>query len=258
MIYGFLGAGHLAATMIKGLIKSGVSPEKILVSSPHSAQRLSTEIGVVSVSESELIEKSDLLVFAFLPQQLSTIIQTIGTDKFSDRLIVSLLGSTTVSQLQNLLPAARIVRAMPNINAEFNRSTTAVVAAPSASDHDRQLVDTFFAKIGSLTELPEELFPAFSAIAGSGPAFAALFLKGLQLSGIKLGLSKKDSLKIAADMVLGSMAAIQKGSQQPDQVIKAVASPGGSTALGVASFEADNFVGVIKKAIKKTAGYGQK
>lgn len=70
MKYGFLGAGHLASAVVFGLIKAGVQPDDIFVNSPASARSLADKTGIHYAEEKQLIGDSDLIVLAFLPEQL--------------------------------------------------------------------------------------------------------------------------------------------------------------------------------------------
>ncbi|MDN6967243.1 pyrroline-5-carboxylate reductase [Oenococcus sp. UCMA 17063] len=258
MKYGFLGAGNLASAIIEGLLKNGVESDSILVNSPHSAAFLSKKLGIDSVGKDQLLADCDLIVLAFLPEQLKDVIQDIGSEKFTDKLVVSVLGSLSLKRLADFLPTAKLVRVLPNVNAEFNNSLTSVSFGQKLSNEDVQSTKDFLQAFGTVIELPEKDFPAFSAIAGSGPAFVALFIKALQEAGIKQGIDSDESLQIALHTVKGSTENILKSNKTAKQLIEKVASPGGSTADGVKSLEKDHFIESVNNAILATINHGKK
>ncbi len=258
MKYGFLGAGHLASAVVFGLIKAGVQPDDIFVNSPASARSLADKTGIHYAEEKQLIGDSDLIVLAFLPEQLKKIIQHLPADCFQNKLIISFLGSTSLNELQKSLPAAEIVRSLPNVNAEFDHSLTSIIFGSTISEKSKQLVKDFFNKIGSFVELPEKDFPAFSAIAGSGPAFVALFAQSLQKAAINQGIDPETALTISLKTLEGSTENLLSRQLLPNDLIKAVASPGGSTADGIVSFEKDDFANIVNRAILATINHGTK
>ncbi|MFT8328875.1 MAG: pyrroline-5-carboxylate reductase [Oenococcus oeni] len=258
MKYGFLGAGNLSSAIIMGLLKAGFRSEDIFVSSPHSAAILSKRLDINNVDEDRLLADCDLIVLAFLPEQLDSIVQQVGSEKFANKLIVSVLGSTSLKELTEFLPTAKIVRVLPNVNAEFNNSLTSIAFGQNLSNEDLKLTKNFLQAFGTVIELAERDFPAFSAIAGSGPAFVALFIKALQEAGIKQGIDSKESLQIALHTIKGSTENILQSGKTADQLVKKVASPGGSTADGVESLEENHFIETVNNAILATINHGRK
>jgi len=75
--YGFIGTGNMAQAMIKGLLARQVAPADIAVSSPHTAAKLAQEWGVQSLPAQQLIQASDVVVLAFLPNQLAAVVNTL-------------------------------------------------------------------------------------------------------------------------------------------------------------------------------------
>ena len=60
---------------------------------------------------------------------------------------------------------------MPNVNAAIAMSTTAVCKNEFASDEDLATIKNLFSTIGLTTEVPENQFAIFTAIAGCSPAY---------------------------------------------------------------------------------------
>lgn len=65
----------------------------------------------------------------------------------------------------------RVIRVMPNTPCQIRKGMTAVCAAEAASDFQQLAVD-LFRPLGRCIVLPERQFNVFTALAGSGPAFA--------------------------------------------------------------------------------------
>ncbi|WP_439424710.1 pyrroline-5-carboxylate reductase [Oenococcus alcoholitolerans] len=258
MKIGFLGAGHLATALIKGFLKSGLDPEDIFVNSPHSAKKLSEKFSIKADSFQHLIKEADYVFLAFLPNQLSNIFNDTVEKIQADKVIISLLGPTSIDQLEKFFPENKIVRAMPNVNAEFQKSETALSFSHKIDLEDKKLVESLFNRIGHVTLIDEKNFPVFSALSGSGPAFVAYFIEALSKSSENKGLNSVQALASSLYTVQGTVDNLLQGSSKPKELIDAVASPGGSTERGIDFFEKSDFLETVDQAIERTIGNGNK
>lgn len=70
--------------------------------------------------------------------------------------------------------------------------------ATSDSDLDRSIILNIFSSIGRCRFLEEKHFDACTALGGSGPAFACIFLEAMADGGVMVGLPRAEALEIAA------------------------------------------------------------
>lgn len=63
---------------------------------------------------------------------------------------------------------------------------------------DRKIALNIFSSIGRVQFLEEKHFNVSTAIAGSGPAFACLFLEAMVDGGVMMGLPRAEALEMAA------------------------------------------------------------
>ena len=85
--------------------------------------------------------------------------------------------------------------------------------------------------------LEEELHAAGSAVAGCGPAFAAIFLEAMADGGVACGLPRASAIQYAAQMMLGTAKMVLETNQHPGVLKDSVCSPAGSTIQGVRTLE---------------------
>lgn len=90
---------------------------------------------------------------------------------------------------------------------------------------------------GKLFPLAEELHAAGSAVAGCGPAFAAIFLESMADGGVACGLPRASAIQYAAQMMLGTAKMVLETNQHPGVLKDSVCSPAGSTIQGVRTLE---------------------
>lgn len=63
---------------------------------------------------------------------------------------------------------------------------------------DRAIILKIFSSIGRCRFLDEKHFDACTAVSGSGPAFACLFLEAMADGGVMMGLPRAEALELAA------------------------------------------------------------
>jgi pyrroline-5-carboxylate reductase len=79
---------------------------------------------------------------------------------------------------------------------------------------------------------------AFTALAGSGPAFIYRFLDTLAAAGAQLGLDAEQTTQMALAMAEGAVQLAAQSGENPRDLAARVASAGGSTAAGLAVLDA--------------------
>lgn len=68
----------------------------------------------------------------------------------------------------------------------------------SESDVDRTIILKIFSSIGRCRFVEEKHFDACTALSGSGPAFACIFLEAMADGGVMMGLPRAEALELAA------------------------------------------------------------
>ena len=63
---------------------------------------------------------------------------------------------------------------------------------------ERQIILNIFSSIGRCRFLEEKHFDACTALSGSGPAFACIFLEAMADGGVMMGLPRAEALELAA------------------------------------------------------------
>ena len=74
-------------------------------------------------------------------------------------------------------------------------------------------------------------------------------IRTLAQGGVDCGIDEETAIKLAAQTVKGSAEMLSKSPLTPDELIKNVCSPGGSTIEGVKSLEEDRFEQSVRKAL---------
>ena len=254
MNYGFIGLGNMAKAIIKGMIGSNTFDATSIYGMNRSHEKtegLVKEHGIrACTTVEEIMAISDVVVLAVKPQVLPSVLPTVRQNLRDGQIIISIAAGKTLQYLQeNLSEETTIFRVMPNINAMIGASTSCYSTSQATSSAHKRLVEEMFATVGSIVELPENLFSIFTTIGCASPAFTYLYIDSLARAAVREGMPKQMALEIAASSVLGSAKMVLESSDHPWSLIDQVCSPGGTTIQGVTSLQINHFESTIYDAV---------
>src|ERR1700751_4877767 len=110
---GFIGAGKLAGSVIRGLIRAGFcSPQEIVIGEPNEQTRtaLLDETGIALANDNaEVARKADTVLVGVKPGVVLSVIREIA-DKIDHRLVVSLAAGVRLPSMESTANA-RFMRA---------------------------------------------------------------------------------------------------------------------------------------------------
>jgi pyrroline-5-carboxylate reductase len=245
MIVGFVGSGSMAAAMARGW---GGEFEQMLFSDSGSGRgaALAEELGGEAASNAEIGEWADLVVLAVKPARL----EEVAGELQGAKLVVSLLGATSLETVAAAFPTATAVRVMPNVAVEVRRGVLCLAGpAPAALREKLEL-------LGHVVELPDEQFDAATAVMGCAPAYLALAVEALADAGAAAGLDQALARELVTETTAGTAELL--AIRHPEDVRRAVASPGGSTEAGLEALEGEGarraFEAAVRASLERMRG----
>jgi pyrroline-5-carboxylate reductase len=243
MRVGFIGAGNMASALARGW------GEPVLCTDSGSgrAAKLAQELGGEALSSNrELAERADVVVLAHKPPQLNAVAAEIGD---AARVVVSLLARTPLADVQAAYHAASVFRVEPNIPVAVGKGAIAFAAS---QDPRAESVRELFARVGTVVEVPERLMTVAGAISGVGPAYWALIAEAWTDAAVRHGMPAAQAATLVSETMAGSAALLT----QTDTLAlrRAVTSPGGTTARGLAALERGGVRAALAAAMDDVVG----
>ncbi len=250
MKLGFIGTGAMSGAIARGVHASGnLDADMYLFDRfPAAAHALAEEVGgQVADSAADLICECDVVVLGVKPNVQTQVLEELAPHLTGDcqPTLISIAAGRPLSSIEEDLAAAAlvpsVVRVMPNMNAAIGQSMSAVAGAKTATR--RAVEDTLavFSAVGDVMELPEELFPVYSALAGCSPAWFFHIADALAQAGVAHGMTKQQALQAVTQSMLGSAGLLQAAASEGDNpavLIDRVCSPGGTTVAGLLAAQA--------------------
>lgn len=166
------------------------------------------------------------------------------------RVVISILAGTHSARLRELLgEAAAVVRVMPNTPARVGRGMSGVALGAGAATGDEAFAVRLFGGVGDVVRIDEELMDAFTAVAGSGPAYVFALAEGMVRGAVEAGFDRELALRIVRGTVAGAGELLARAPESPGALREAVTSKGGTTAAALEVFSSADLVGTVARAI---------
>jgi len=243
---GFCGSGNMAAAMARGW--AGAADSMLFTDSGSGrAIALAADVGGEAVgSNAELAERADLVVLAMKPAKLEEAAKELREAK----VVISLLGATSLEKVEAAFPGAEACRVMPNVAVEVRRGVLCL--AGGASVETRRRLEA----LGRVVELPDSQFDAATAVMGCAPAYLALAVEALADAGAADGLDEELARELVVETTAGTAELLRE--RHPADVRRAVASPGGSTDAGLEALDREGareaFEAAVRASLERMRG----
>ena len=256
---GFIGSGNMGEALISGLVLSkAANPKNIICSdiAEDLLEEIQTKYKVSTTTDNiEVAEKSEIIVYATKPQILGSVLKETAPALDQSKLIISIAAGVPLAAIAaGLQKELRLIRVMPNICAFVRESATAIAAGEYASKEDVALARAIFDSVGVTVFIQENvLMDAFTGLSGSGPAYIFTIVDAMADAGVKMGLSRKDSLFLSTQTILGSAKLLLESKEHPGQLKDRVASPGGTAIVGIHTLEQGGIRTTLINAVESAA-----
>jgi pyrroline-5-carboxylate reductase len=151
--------------------------------------------------------------------------------------------------IQALFPQASVVRVMPNVALMVGAGMSVVAGAAGTPDAEVELTCELFSCMGEAVAIEEDLIDAATAVSGSGPAYFALLARELSRAGSRAGLDPELAALLSRQTLVGASRYLDDTGLQPDHLMGAVTSPGGTTQAALQSLEQSGFPAAVSAAV---------
>jgi pyrroline-5-carboxylate reductase len=249
MQVGFIGAGNMARALARGW----GDPVLCTDSGSGRAQALADELGgEAPASNRELAERADLVILAHKPAQLADVAsEAAGAAKA----VVSLLAGTSQADVRSAYPGVPVFRVEPNTAAQVKRGVFVFAEADVHEDAAlRERVHELFSRLGTVVDVPERLVEVAGACSGVGPAYWALLAEAQIDAAVKAGMPAALASTLITETMAGSAELLRARGGDTLAMRREVASPGGTTARGLAALERGGVRAAFASAMDDVVG----
>ena len=251
-----VGCGNMGLIYARAFLKYNiVSKENLLLAEKNETRKqelIKIDIGHVCVVNEKRISESDIIILAVKPQDFNELGLELKQVLTAENIIISIMAGMKIERIEELLQQKNIVRAMPNSPAELGMGMTAFTSSKSLSIEQIRKAENLLATTGRTVFFENEnLLDAVTALSGSGPAYFFYVVKHLIDAGKQMGFDEATSAMLVKQTMLGSYHLVNNANKSLDDLIKAVASKGGTTEAALSFFNETSVGENIQKGIIK-------
>lgn len=262
---GIIGCGNMGGAFARGIkyheaLNAAFS---LIAYDPNERAILSMrELGAgLAHSPAELAAQAEIIMLAVKPQYVPGVLADIApvlaesarTSEGGSKVLLSIAAGVPLQKLREAVGATcPVVRVMPNILVEAGHGLFALCfdrGGASIGEGHKVAVRGLLAGLGHVVEMEENKINAFTALAGSGPAYVYYFMDSLAEAGVSIGLTREQSCLLAQTLLKGSAILAEGTGAHPAVLREQVSSPGGTTIAGLNHLDRNAVRGHIIDAV---------
>lgn len=260
-----IGGGNMGNAILRGGLARGLlAPSSICIVEPDAGKHAEfAGLGIACHAElaagAEWLRKHTdaQVLLAIKPQMLMTVAEAwkaAGLGAWNGVVITILAGMPGARIREALGSHTRIVRAMPNLPAAIGEGATALCTSAGASQADEVFAEKLFNGIGPVVlHTHEEMMDAFTAAAGSGPAYLFALAEAMEAAAQKQGFDAAAARAMVVQTIKGAALMLAQ-SDEPAAILRArVTSKGGTTEAALAAMQARGFGDAVMQGMMAAA-----
>jgi pyrroline-5-carboxylate reductase len=225
---GVVGTGNMGSALVKGWLRCEGAGVRLIVwdKIEAAAQRLVAP-GRVSLAGSldDLVPRTDAVLVVVKPKDAPEVLGAIAPLLRDKQILVSSMAGVALEQIRAVVgPGPCLFRVMPNLGVELGVGAIAICPEPTAPATEVQTVVALFADLGVVESVPESMLDAVTAVAGSGPAFIALAVEGLEDGAVAAGLPRATARTAVRHAALATARLLPLHSDSPAELREHLAS----------------------------------
>lgn len=204
----------------------------------------------ISVFEEVKNLDADLIIIAVKPQDFQKTAESFQFSLNENQMILSIMAGIKIEKIQESLNHKFVVRAMPNSPTLLGMGITGYTSAEGISFNQLMNIERLLNSTGRSVYLEnEDLLDGVTALSGSGPAYFYYIVEAMIKAGTEMGIDENLSKLFVKQTMLGAYHLINNSDKNLEDLIKDVASKGGTTEAALKTFEENNFKEILQQGI---------
>jgi pyrroline-5-carboxylate reductase len=252
-----VGCGNMGLIYAQFLLEGNwVKKENLLLIEKNEDRRNELRlknIGIVETPNCSKFNEADLILLAVKPQDFNDLSIHLKGKVKPGAVVISIMAGITINHIKQNLKHQHIVRAMPNAPALYGKGMTVFSMSNGLNEIQKNQVKEFISLTGKILETDkEDLLDAVTALSGSGPAYFFYLAQQMIEAATHLGMNAEMAEILVKQTLVGAAEMLDKSSKKTAELIKTVASKGGTTEAALNHFNStfvnENIIKGIEKA----------
>jgi pyrroline-5-carboxylate reductase len=236
-----LGAGHMGGALIEGWLATGafVASDLIIVDpEPGEGARSAVNAGARLNPPDAALTEAKTVVLAVRPQVWREAAAATAPKLSPAATVVSLAAGVRTADLAAAFAPRAVARTMPTTGVAVAKGAVSIFADTAAA---RAAAHALFDPVATTVDLDDEaLMDAAVAVSGSAPAYLYALIEAVAAAGVAEGLSAEASAALVRATLIGAAALLDRSGEDPADLRRKVASPGGTTEAALKVLMGEN------------------
>ena len=255
----FLGGGRITSAMVAGLQAAGSRLPVVVHDRNRSKLRLLHRQYDIAVEPNleRSVAQARLLIIAVRPDSVAALLDELrwilaarcGGKDTPPWLVISLAAGIPLARLRQMLSSHVLwARAMPSPVCKNGTGLTALAWEKGFPPLRRQQVRGIFQQIGSVLDLPESKFDAFTVTYSSSHGYHALAI--LTDAAVQLGLDRKTAYVAASHALADGIVSWRSQKSSLDILLQEAATPGGIAETTMAAMNRSGYIQAVQRGLR--------
>lgn len=251
---GFIGLGNMASAIINGILRNNTLDSSSIAAYDPDRSKCETfaSKGVAIMQDAAQLTACCRYVFLCVkPQVFGEVIASLKGTASQHNVFVSIAAGIGAQYIKDQLGFdCKLVLVMPNTPLMLGEGASAVACVAPTTADEFSFVKGVFASCGIGEEIAADKLSEVIPVNGSSPAFIYLFAKIVAEFAAEKGIAYPVAMNLFAQTLIGSAKMLTESGLTPDELIRMVSSPGGTTLQGLAALEQNGFDQTIRSAMQ--------
>lgn len=249
-----IGAGNMGTALIRGILNAKLTGAKKIYASGtriEKLERLSAEYGInVTTNNQDAAKHADIVILCIKASVIRSVLDEMHKALHKGQMVISIAAGVTTGSMEKIIGKhVPVVRCMPNIASTVGLGATAISFGKHVHAAQHDIAIKIFEAVGEVVVVGEQHLDAVTGLSGSGPAYIYMVIEALIDGGVKMGLPRDISTKLAIQTVLGSAKLVKESNVHPAILRDQVTTPGGTTINAIHELESHGLRSMLIDAV---------
>ena len=252
----FIGVGNMASAIINGILNSdtlGIKGSDLVLFDRFPAQY--DKLGDIGAAKAESVadaaKSAEYIFLSIKPQNIGEVLGELDGVSLENKTFISICAGISTDIICNKLGRrVPVVRVMPNTPLQIGLGVSALARNELVSDVDYDFACSIFAAAGMVMRLDESQMNTVICVNGSSPAYFYYFIDAMVKSAKAQGLECDNIVEAVCNTIIGSAQMLINSGKTPEELIRAVTSPKGTTERAMNVLYDENVADTIDRAMR--------
>jgi pyrroline-5-carboxylate reductase len=219
---GFIGGGRVTRIILQAFRNKKVEFESILIYEPNNETAAGLKNSFPEIALAATPQKAAAQEVVFLAVHPPVMMETLGNIKdtvTADTVIVSLAPKIPIAKMEEMLPASRILRLIPNATSFINKGYNPVTFNAAFTREEKTVMMKMLKKAGKTMEVEEKMLEGYAIVSAMLPTYFWFQWKKMEEIAMKMGFAEAEAKKVIGDTLKRSLKLYYKSGLSPDEVI---------------------------------------